>query len=193
MTANGVTEKLWAALNLAQKVLGGGWGGDVPLPVPSLRSQGKVKKTPEGLKSLMDRYGGQGTGPGSAPILAVTGETLLDQEETDYFAKWLEALGLKVSESVYFVTAPQSPGDREILEGLSQALEAKVVFTLGELSAQRLLGKKISLPILRGQDYKVGQLVILPTFHPRQVLQDQNLKKPVWEDLKRLKGIIAYG
>lgn len=192
MTANGVTEKLWTVLNLAQKVMKGGWGPEIFGPIPPMRGQGPVKKTPEALSSLTQRYTGSGTGASAPSILAVTGEKLLEEEELAYFGKWLEALGIKTEDSVYFITAPQSAEDRETLGELALSLGVKVVFALGESAAQKVLSKRISLPILRGQDYTVGSMVVLPSYHPRQVLEDQTLKKPVWEDLKRLKGIINY-
>jgi len=188
---NGVIEKVWEVMNLAEDVLKGGWGDEIPHPHPPLRTI-SGGKAPEGWMSLVHRYGGQGAGCLTPIILAVTGPKLLDSEEVAFFSKWIEGIGLKAGETVYFITSPEGDEARGLLPEIQKTFGVKVVFTLGELATQKVLNKRVSLPILRGQDYTLGKMIVLPTYHPRQVLEDSTLKKPVWDDLKRLKGILDY-
>ena len=63
----------------------------------------------------------------------------------------------------------------------------KVIVALGESISQTLLNTKDSLYDLRNKIYKYENIDLLPTYHPLELLADNNLKKDAWKDYKILK------
>jgi len=73
-----------------------------------------------------------------------------------------------------------------------EALRPKVICCLGRIAAQRLLGTTASLGELRGRKHQWKGIPVVVTYHPSAVLRDKaSLRKPVWEDLKLLKSLLA--
>lgn len=66
------------------------------------------------------------------------------------------------------------------------AIKPKIIVTLGNLATQTLLETKTGITTLRGNflDYRGTKL--MPTYHPAFLLRNPNMKKPCWEDLKRV-------
>ena len=49
---------------------------------------------------------------------------------------------------------------------------------------------------LRGRFHQVGELAVMPTYHPAYLLRNESAKRPVWEDMKMVRdrlGIPAKG
>lgn len=77
------------------------------------------------------------------------------------------------------------------------AVKPRIICAMGEMPVRVLMGRKEPLSRLRGRfgnyRYQSGQgVMVMPTFHPRFLLQHQEMKKATWNDLlaikKRLDG-----
>ena len=70
-------------------------------------------------------------------------------------------------------------------------IQPKIIFSLGNSASQFLLKSNIGITKLRGKTYPLEKSIVLPSFHPSALLQNPNLKKQAWQDLKLLKKILA--
>lgn len=116
--------------------------------------------------------------------------------------KMIEAMGYKRSD-VYIANVvkcrpPQNrlpePDEVETCSPfLIQQIEAirpKVIVTLGNLAAQTLLKTKTGITQLHGNFYELGGISVMPTFHPAYLLRNPPMKKPCWEDLKKVMAML---
>lgn len=122
----------------------------------------------------------------------------------EYFQKWLAAIQLTIADHCFTCNIvrcrpPQNrdPGVEETRTCFSYIndqitiVNPKVILCLGRIPGQMLTGKLItSVARLRGQPFSFNGIPLVVTYHPAFVLQDQSYRKPVWEDLKRVKRII---
>jgi uracil-DNA glycosylase family 4 len=122
-----------------------------------------------------------------------------------YLDKWIAAAGLE--RGVCFIAncvkcrPPQNrePHPDEIeaclpyLERQIAALAPRAIVCLGRIASQTLLGTASGVGALRGKVHDRGGIPLVATYHPSAVLRDQSLRAPVWEDLKRLKGLLGHG
>jgi DNA polymerase len=122
-----------------------------------------------------------------------------------YLDKWIAAAGLE--RGACFIAncvkcrPPQNrePHPDEIgaclpyLERQIAALAPRLIVCLGRIAAQTLLGTSTGVGALRGKVHDRKGIPLVATYHPSAVLRDQTLRAPVWEDLKRLKGLLADG
>ena len=122
-----------------------------------------------------------------------------------YLDKWIAAAGL--DRRACFIAncvkcrPPQNrePHPDEIgaclpyLERQIAALAPRAIVCLGRIASQALLGSSTGVGALRGKVHDRRGIPLLATYHPSAVLRDQGLRAPVWEDLKRLKGLLADG
>lgn len=122
-----------------------------------------------------------------------------------YLDKWIAAAGLD-RRSCYIANCvkcrpPQNrePHPDEIgaclpyLERQIAALAPRAIVCLGRIASQTLLATSASVGALRGKVHARKGVPLVVTYHPSAVLRDQSLRGPVWEDLKRLKGLLADG
>lgn len=76
------------------------------------------------------------------------------------------------------------------IEAQIQILKPKMILCAGRTAAVNLLKNdpniNISLPIdqLRGKWFSYNNIPVFVIHHPSEVLRNQNLKKPVWDDLR---------
>ena len=75
---------------------------------------------------------------------------------------------------------------RPYLEHQLGLIKPRVIVALGRLAAQALTGRSEGLAELRGQDHRWRGILLVPTYPPSALLQDAALKRPVWEDMKRV-------
>lgn len=122
-----------------------------------------------------------------------------------YLDKWIAAAGLE--RAACFIAncvkcrPPQNrePHPDEIaaclpyLERQIAALAPRVVVCLGRIAAQTLLATSAGVGALRGRLHDRTGIPLIVTYHPSAVLRDRSLRAPVWEDLKRLRGLLAHG
>lgn len=61
-----------------------------------------------------------------------------------------------------------------------------VIFCLGKISAQALLGIKTPISRLRGHFYSYMDIPVMPTFHPAYLLRNPSDKRLTWEDAQKV-------
>ncbi|HXC64270.1 MAG TPA: uracil-DNA glycosylase [bacterium] len=73
---------------------------------------------------------------------------------------------------------------RPYLEHQLALLKPKVIVSLGAFATATLLGKDTPLRELRGRWQRWKQVDLMPTWHPNDLLRDEGLKRPVWDDMR---------
>jgi DNA polymerase len=117
--------------------------------------------------------------------------------------KIIEAIGLSRAD-VYIanVIKCRPPGNRNpapeevatcqpFLFRQIDAIGPRVIVALGTFAAHALLGTDAPISRLRGRvhDFRGGKLI--PTFHPAFLLRSPERKRDVWEDMKRVRALLA--
>lgn len=71
-----------------------------------------------------------------------------------------------------------------------ELINPKYILALGLTAADTLLKEKNVMKDIRGKvlNYRGKKLMI--TYHPSALLRNPNLKRPVWEDMKKLKSLL---
>lgn len=154
---------------------------------------------------------GQGN---TAPRLFVVGDYLnvtnadtgmiWGTEEDELFWKMMAAIGLD-QESVYVTNCIKccqdkalrpdaTPGQRcfPFLEQELAAIQPELICSMGEIATALLLGSRVPLVRLRGRfhQYRYPHSCVarvMPTFHPRFLLQHPELKRATWMDLQAVQ------
>ena len=122
----------------------------------------------------------------------------------DYFLKWMTAIELDAEQDVLLMNFPRCrpPGNRppypEELKRCSRSIEELIeksrpllILTLGAVPSAFFSGnpgRKVSE--IREQLAQWKGIPVLSTFSPDQVLTWNELKRPVWEDLKRVRNLL---
>jgi DNA polymerase len=117
--------------------------------------------------------------------------------------KIIEAIGMK-REDVYIanVIKCRPPGNRNpepdeveqcepFLFRQIDTIKPKVIVALGKFAAQSLLRTTDPITRLRGREYKLRDAILMPTYHPAYLLRTPSAKREVWEDMKRVRAILA--
>lgn len=125
------------------------------------------------------------------PMVGKTGE---------FFKKWIEAINLNVDE--LFITniikCPQKKRklSKEMLESCRIYLDSqielinpKIIISLGQLTLSFLKKSYFDLIKYHGEIFYYNNFPVIPIFHPEKVQLEPELKKIVWEDLKKFKKI----
>jgi uracil-DNA glycosylase family 4 len=117
--------------------------------------------------------------------------------------KIIEAIGLERND-VYIanVIKCRPPGNRNpepdevgncqpFLFRQIDAIKPKVIVALGKFAAQALLQTTDPITRLRGRTFKYRGATLIPTFHPAYLLRNPSSKREVWEDMKKVRAILA--
>jgi uracil-DNA glycosylase len=72
-----------------------------------------------------------------------------------------------------------------------ETIKPKVIVALGKFAAQSLLKTSEPITRLRGREYKYREAILMPTYHPAYLLRNPSSKREVWEDMKRVRVILA--
>jgi uracil-DNA glycosylase len=117
--------------------------------------------------------------------------------------KIIEAIGM-TRDDVYIanVIKCRPPGNRnpepDEVEQCEQfmfrqvdTIKPKVIVALGKFAAQALLRTNDPITRLRGREYKYRGAVLMPTYHPAYLLRTPSAKREVWDDMKRVREILA--
>ncbi len=120
-----------------------------------------------------------------------------------YLDKWLEAIELDRTKNVYIgnVVKCRPPENRDPRPHESEAclpylreqielIRPRVILTVGRVASSILIGTSAGITRLRGRTYYYEGTPLIPTFHPSAVLRNQDLRRPVWDDLKRLRALL---
>lgn len=140
-----------------------------------------------------------GEGPGSEedrsgrPFVGPAGELL---------TRIIEAMKLS-REQVYIcnVIKCRPPGNRNptpeeiaacspFLKRQLDAIEPKVISTLGSFAAQMVLNTQTPISRLRGRFHAYNDIKVMPTFHPAYLLRNPDQKRAVWEDMKKIMTLL---
>jgi uracil-DNA glycosylase family 4 len=68
------------------------------------------------------------------------------------------------------------------------ALRPKAILAVGRVAAEALTGLAAGVGELRRRSLSYEGIPLAVTYHPSAVLRNSSLRRPVWEDLKRLKA-----
>ncbi len=120
-------------------------------------------------------------------------------ESNELFDKILSAIQLK-RKNIYLLnilnysysqtislTKKEIKRCKKIFNKQLKIIRPKIIVGLGESISQTLLNTKDSLQDLRNKIYKYENIDLLLTYHPMELLANNNLKKDAWEDYKILK------
>jgi DNA polymerase len=83
-------------------------------------------------------------------------------------------------------TPQESSACKTYLDMQIDIIKPKVIITLGSPSSKALLDTKEGISLLRGIFKEYRGMPLMPTYHPAAVLRNPNLKKDVWEDMKKV-------
>ena len=127
-----------------------------------------------------------------------SGRPLIGGEPALFFKKWLNAININF-EDVFVSNIIKCPPKKNKIKKenieicinyLNEQLEIvkpKIILSLGQLTFSSLKKSFINLMENHGKIFEYNGIPFLSTYHPLDVLTDTSLKKPVWEDLKKLK------
>ena len=113
----------------------------------------------------------------------VIGEELTQEAET-LLDNMLKAIDLYRNKNCIFET--------NIDTTQIAVLKPRFILVLGEAAALRYLETEAPIKFLREKftDYKINDFVIplIVTYHPNAIIENNELKRPAWEDLKLLRS-----
>jgi uracil-DNA glycosylase family 4 len=120
-----------------------------------------------------------------------------------YLDSWLKAIKLDRQSGVYLANIVKcrppenrdpSPDEREAclpyLKRQIQLVKPQILLLVGSVAAKTLLETTDGVTKLRGRFLRWEGIVTVVTFHPAAVLRNTDLKRPVWEDLKRVADFL---
>jgi uracil-DNA glycosylase len=146
------------------------------------------------------------------PVVMVVGEGPgADEDRTGqpfvgragkYLDKWLAAIGCSRETNAYIanIVKCRPPGNRDpqsaesdaclpYLREQIQLVKPQAILTVGRIATSLLVGTTAGIGSLRGRTFYVDGFPLIPTYHPSGVLRNPELRKPVWDDLKRLAAL----
>ena len=75
-----------------------------------------------------------------------------------------------------------------------EAIDPKVIVTLGKVAANFFINSSLGMTVLRGDFYDFGDIKVMPTFHPSYLIRNEGnrkLRKMVWEDMKKVMAFLG--
>ncbi len=69
-------------------------------------------------------------------------------------------------------------------------IQPKVICTLGRHASQVILNTTESISRLRGRFHNVNGIMVMPTYHPAYLLRNSGGKRPVWEDMQKIRDYL---
>jgi len=121
-----------------------------------------------------------------------------------YLDKWLAPIGLFRDKNVYIANIVKcrppenrTPEADEIASCLPYVkrqivlVEPKLILLSGATAAHALLGRLEGVGRLREQTFQYGSIPMVVTYHPAGVLRNPELRRPVWEDMKRIARMLS--
>jgi DNA polymerase len=80
---------------------------------------------------------------------------------------------------------------RPILQAQLDCLRPLVICALGTFAAQALLQTEEKISRLRGRFHMLGDIQVMPTYHPAYLLRNPQAKRAVWDDMQRIQGALG--
>ncbi len=84
---------------------------------------------------------------------------------------------------------PEAEACRPYLVRQIELVLPRVVVCLGGLAARTLIHPEAKVTLARGRVFEKGRVKLVATYHPAALLRDPRLKKPAWEDWKRVRAL----
>ncbi|TAJ12574.1 uracil-DNA glycosylase [Marinilabiliaceae bacterium JC017] len=113
--------------------------------------------------------------------------------------KILAACGFNRNDHVYIsnIVKCRPPNNREPNDAEKKAclpylyeqieiIDPKIIILLGATALKGLINPNAKITKVRGQWIDWKDRLVMPTYHPSALLRNQNLKRPVWEDFKKV-------
>jgi DNA polymerase len=75
-----------------------------------------------------------------------------------------------------------------------ELISPKIIVTMGNIPTRYFLNKTEGITSLRGRFYPYHDIRIMPTFHPSYLVRNEDnkeLKKMVWEDMKKVMAVLG--
>lgn len=72
-----------------------------------------------------------------------------------------------------------------------EAIQPRVIVCLGAVAFQNLLQTGEKITRVRGQWREFMGIKVMPTYHPAFLLRNPNMKRAVWEDMKKVRDFLA--
>ena len=69
-------------------------------------------------------------------------------------------------------------------------IKPAIIVALGKFAAQTLLRTTEPITRLRGRFHRIGDVRVMPTFHPSYLLRNPAAKREVWEDMKQVMAAL---
>jgi DNA polymerase len=111
----------------------------------------------------------------------------------------IEAIGMR-REQVYILNVvkcrpPQNRNPRPdevaacrpILQAQLDCLRPRVICALGAFAAHTLLRTEERISRLRGRFHQLGEIKVMPTYHPAYLLRNPQDKRAVWQDMQAVR------
>ena len=64
------------------------------------------------------------------------------------------------------------------------------IVALGAVATQALLDTDDAIGRLRGRFHDLDGIRVMPTYHPAYLLRNDAAKRPVWEDMKKVRDAL---
>ncbi len=80
---------------------------------------------------------------------------------------------------------------RPILQAQLACLQPRVICALGTFAAQALLQTEDRISRLRGRFHNLGDVPVMPTYHPAYLLRNPQGKRAVWEDMQQIQRVLG--
>lgn len=77
-----------------------------------------------------------------------------------------------------------------VLDAQIDAMQPGVILALGATAVSRLLGIRSPIGQARNSEHSYRGIPVIVTYHPAALLRTPALKRPVWEDVKRLRQLM---
>jgi uracil-DNA glycosylase family 4 len=71
-----------------------------------------------------------------------------------------------------------------------ELVKPKIVIALGELAYHYLTNDDSPMEKVHGTTHTLDNYTVIPTYHPNYLLRNPSAKKEVFEDLKKIKGLL---
>ncbi len=68
-------------------------------------------------------------------------------------------------------------------------IQPKIIVCLGAVAAKTLMDTEEKISAMRGIWREKDGIRYMATFHPAALLRNQSLKRPVWEDMKKVRDV----
>lgn len=77
-----------------------------------------------------------------------------------------------------------------VLDAQIDAMQPGVILALGATAVSRLLGIRAPIGQARNSEHSYRGIPVIVTYHPAALLRTPALKRPVWEDVKKLRRLM---